>query len=191
MGYKLKKLFILLPLSMVMMCTSCNHINNRDLQLTELTNEEGKKIQTMSKEIIRCFTEHDKEALKKLFCEQVRNQPDFDKEIDKAFEYFPCEVYIKSEINKTAGGDEHWESGRRTNWYVSPNIPYIKILVDKDKDPSTMPEPCFYSMCYNWQIIRDEDKSLEGLQYIRIELLNIDSIELGKQTNDLLLHKQN
>jgi hypothetical protein len=176
---KMKKLLILLPLLTALLFTSCSNI--RSLQLSALTNEEGKKIQQMSQEIIRCFTKKDKEALKKLFCEQIRNQPGFDGEIDKAFKYFTCDVYIASQANDSAGGGESLESGRRTDWYVSPDIPYIKVIFDKDGDDSTPMESRYYSMYYYWNIVNDKDKSLEGLQFITIELLNVDSMTLGKK----------
>lgn len=119
--------------------------------------------------------------MKKLFCQQIRNQPGFDNDIDKAFKYFTCDVYITSQIDKTAGGGEDVESGRRIGWEVSPEIPYIKVLCNKDGNPSTPMESRYYSISYYYQIVDDKDKSLEGLQYIRIELLNIDNnIDLGK-----------
>lgn len=176
---KMKKLLILLSLSAALMLTSCSNI--RGLQLSSLMSEESKKIQQMSQEIIRCFTEKDKAALKKLFCEKIRNDSGFDNDIDKAFEYFTCDVYTTSEIDKTAGGGESVESGRRTSWYVSPDIPYIEVIFDKDGDPSTPMESRYYSMHYYWHIVNDKDKSLEGVQYITIELLNIDSMDIGKR----------
>ena len=174
-----QKAKLCLLLSTVMLLSSCSNI--RSIQLTKLTNEESKKIEQMSSEILKCFTEKDKGALKELFCEQIRNQTSFDNEIDRAFEYFPCEVYTTSEIDNTASGGESVEMGKRTKWYVSPDIPYIEILVDIDKNASTPPEPRYYSMHYYWQIVNDKEKSSEGLQYIRIELLNIDSMKLGNK----------
>ena len=175
MSCKIKMFLILLPLVTCLLLTSC--VNIRGLELSALTNEEGKKIQQMSKEIIRCFTEKDKKALKELFCEQIRNQSSFDDEIDKAFKYFACDGYTTSEIKKTASGGESTKSGKRTKWYVSPEIPYIAVLVDKDGDLI----PRYYSMYYYWNIVNDNDKTHEGLQYIEIELLNIDSMEIGKK----------
>ena len=70
----------------------------------------------MSQEIIRCFIEKDKDALKGLFCEQIRSLPEFDKEIEKAFEYFKGDRYTTANIEKVASGGESVESGRRTSF---------------------------------------------------------------------------
>lgn len=154
--------------------------NERTNQLDALMAEEAELIYQMSTDIITCFTEKDKEALKALFCEKVRNQPGFDEEIDEAFEYFQGDIYINAKIDTSASGGESYDDGERTSWDVSPDIPYIDVLyyVESGDDKDT--ESRYYGMSYYWHIINAEDPSLEGLQYIRIELLNIDSMELGE-----------
>ncbi|QSX04648.1 DUF5104 domain-containing protein [Sedimentibacter sp. zth1] len=197
MSFRMKSLSIVLPLVIVFLLTSCSNVKDfineggkkieqtaletvRSSQLTDLMNEESEKIDQMSKEIIRCFTERDKEALKVLFCEQIRNQPSFDDEINKAFEFLTCDVYITSERTTSAGGEESWDSGKRTKWSVWPDIPYIAVLYDFDGDSLTHDmESRYYSIYYDWQIVNDEDNSLEGIQYMKIELLNVDSMEIG------------
>ncbi len=178
----MKKLLILL-LAIVLLITACSIDLSkiRSEQLTALMNEEGTKIQQMSNDIIKCFTEKDKEALKNLFCEQIRNRPDFDDEIDKAFEFFVCDGYINSNIDTSAGGGESIESGKHISWDVFPEIPYINTIFDADGDPSTPMEDRYYGMHYYWQIVKEDDKSLEGLQYITVELLNVGSIKIGEK----------
>jgi hypothetical protein len=157
-----------------MLLTSCNIdlSGGRSALLTALMGEEGEKITQMSNAIIDCFTQKDKEALKTLFCEQIRNRPDFDDEIDNAFAYFLCDIYLSSKISTTASGGDAWEAGERVNWDVSPNIPLVKVVVGE--------ETRYYGMDYYWHIVNQADRSLEGLQYIEIELLNVDSIKLGE-----------
>lgn len=180
--YEMKK-FLILLLTIVLLLASCsiNLPNIRAKQLGTLINEESAKIEQMSNNIIKCFTEKDKEALKKLFCEQIRKRPNFDNDIDKAFEYFKCDVYINSNIDTIAGGGESIEDGKRISWDVMPEIPYINVIFDADGDESTPMENRYYSMWYYWHVVNDKDKSLEGLQYITIKLLNVSPIQLGKK----------
>ena len=174
----MKKLSILL-LAIVLLFTSCN-TSPLDVLNNILSAGESGKIKQMSNAIIKCFTEKDKEALKDLFCEQVRNSPDFDEEIDKAFEYCKCDIYITSTIKDSASGGSYTEYGKRLEWYVGPDIPYFEILTETDSGDM---ESRYYAIYYYWQIIYEADKTLEGLHYIEIELLNVDSMVIGEKTS--------
>lgn len=177
------KRLIMLLFVIVLLFTSCSldQSNFRSKQLSSLMNEEKTKIEQMSNDIIDCFTKKDKKALKNLFCEQIRRRPGFDKELDKAFAYFKCDGYTDSYIDTSASGGESLEKGKRTSWDVRPDIPYISVYYFNGKKPSADIEDIYYSMHYYWHIINKEDPTLEGLQYIEIERLNVDSIILGKQ----------
>ena len=190
----MKKIFVVVII-MALWLTSCNanienepdgiFQNSRTRLLDALTDEESVKINQMSSDIIKCFTEKDKELLKSLFCERVRNKPDFDKEIDLAFEYFDCDVYITS-IKKESGtgGGTHTRKGKRLEWTIIAEIPYLKILtnIDGDTEEDDDYEHFFYSMDYYWQVTYDGDSTFEGLHFIVIELLNIDEMVLGDRT---------
>ena len=154
--------------------------SSRSELLTLLQNEESIKIKEMSNEIIRCFTKNDKAALEKLFSIQIRNRPNFNNDIDMLFKYFKCDTYINSEIKTNTSGGESRESGRRTMWYVMPDIPYISVLVSSEENAQKMMKSRYYSIKYSWCIINEIDTTLEGLYYIEIELLNIDKINLGE-----------
>jgi hypothetical protein len=39
----------------------------------------------------------------------------------------------------------------------------------------------FYAIDYEWQVIDKADAKQEGLHYMEITLLNVDSIEIGKR----------
>ena len=156
---------------------SCSNI--RGVQLTKVLNEEGQKIQSMSEEIIRCLTEKDSEAFTELFCDQVRNEDIFDKQIEKLFDFFECDSYIKSEIDTVAAGGDSREYGMRTEWYVIPQITYIEVLVVPNGDYNRMNRR-YYGVNYYWQITDTENPSLEGLHNCTVELLNTDeSVMVG------------
>jgi len=166
----MKKLIILLFV-MILLLTSCN-INNI------LSNGESEKIKQMSTDILTCITENDKESFKKLFCEQVQNSPDFDEQVDKAFEYCKGTVYFTDTTIRTiASGGSSTKNGERTEWHVDPDIPYFRVLTDTDSGEK---EFRHYSIRYRWYITYEPDKTLEGLHYIEIELLNVDSMTVGK-----------
>ena len=178
----MKRLSLLL-LVMIFLFSSCkSDFFGRAGQLTSLMNEEAEKIQSMSVEIIRCFTEKDKEGMKKLFCEKSKASEALDKQIDAAFERFLCEVYTTADIDTSAGGGESYDHGERTSWDVSPEIPYIEVLCDADSDPETDLQRRYYSIDYYWHITNKNDTSLEGLQYIHLQLLNDDGdgISIGE-----------
>jgi hypothetical protein len=177
------KKIILLYFGIVLLLLSCNFdlSNLRSKQLTLLMNEESVKIGQMSNDIITCLTEKNREALKELFCENIRNRQGFDNDIDKALEYFKCNQYTKSLKENTANGGESREYGKRTYWYVMPTIDLLSVLYYDDVDSLTNIESRYYSIHYQWMIINDKDKTLEGLHSIEIELLNIDSFMLGER----------
>ena len=188
----MKKLFISLFAVVLLLLTSCKinfpnvvqndstvFQNSRTRQLDKLTSEESVVITQMSTDIIKCFTERDKEALKELFCEKIRNRPEFDDEIDKAFEYCKCDVYITSTIKDSAGaGGEHIEKGKRISWYITAEIPHFEVLIETS--PGNM-ETYDYSIWYYWRIIDEKEPSLEGLHCIYIELSDVDKIKIGER----------
>lgn len=97
------------------------------------------------------------------------------------FEFFKCYIYIDSVIEGSAGGGKSWELGERVKCHVWGDIPYLSVLWDEDGDDSTIDNvKLYYSISYYWQIVDEEDKSFEGIHNMKIELLNADSIEIGK-----------
>jgi len=171
----MKKILSLLTLVIVAIsiggCGNIDLSSIRESQLTSHMSEEAEKITEMSNEIIRCFIERDKDALKGLFCEQTQNQPGFDNEIDNAFDFLQCESYTTSEIDTSASGNESIREGKRVMWSVQPEIPYFKVWAGREHH--------YYSIRYSWLIINDEDASKVGLGSMTIELLNIESIHIG------------
>lgn len=148
-------------------------------QLNKLTEEESVKITAMSEEIIRCLTQKDKKGFQALFCEEVLQSDTFSKEVDALFAYFPCEVYITSEINGLAGGGSSVEGGKRVEWHVRAKITYIEILQRRHTNSEELDDR-YYGVSYYWKIVDVNHPRLEGLHYLKMELLNSDHpIEVG------------
>lgn len=135
---------------------------------------EAEKIQDMSEEIIRCLTKKDKKAFIELFSEKVRKQENFSGQVDELFSFFECETYLQSDIKTTASGNGSIRDGKRTETYLSPEVPYIQVLVPSDKQEGDL-ETRYYGLYYGWQMVKDEDSTLEGLHRVTVELLNMDS----------------
>ena len=147
---------VFLALSAMLCLTSCSQL--RALQLTGMMSEEAEKIHPMSEEIIRCLTEHDRERLKELFCDRVKENKELDGQIKELMEFVQCDVYLSADIEDSASGGQSIESGEITDWTVRPQIPYVKVQVAS----------------YGWKITDKEDPSMEGLHWIEAELLNMD-----------------
>ena len=143
-------------------------------QLTELMDEEGKLIEEESDEVIRCLTEGDKYGFLNLFCEEVRKSETFQQELDEVFNFFICDVYIRAEVEPSAGGEGSTEAGERIKWSLSPEITYIEVLQDVGDSGDTADR--YYQVRYNWQVMDKEHPEREGIRYMEISLLNMDQV---------------
>ncbi len=171
-------IFLIVLLVGIAALSACS--SPREGLLNKLTSEEGQLIQEKSDEIIRCLTDKDKEAFCELFSEEARQSDTFDQEVDAVFDFFSCEVYIKSEVVDTAGGESSSEEGERTKWSVYPEITYIEVLQKGDGDDEKMPDR-YYGVRYGWQIKDSTHPEREGLNHFEITLLNTDDkTEIGK-----------
>lgn len=185
---KMNRLFLLLVsvITSLFLAASCSlPSGGRMDRMVAIESEEADKIQEMSEEIIRCLTERDQQALKDLFCESIRSLPGFDDQINRLFNYFRCDTYIDSAIDTTAGGGGLREYGEWKEWSVTPEIPYIEVILHsnpEDFDPDTgAPLGRYYSARYCWEIVNERNPSMEGLQSLRVELLNFDTcVEVGR-----------
>lgn len=160
-----------LALSAMLCLTSCSRL--RALQLTGMMSEEAEKIHPMSEEIIRCLTEHDREGLKELFCDKVKENEEIDGQIEELMQFVQCDVYLSSDIEDSASGDQSIESGEITDWTVRPQIPYIKVEVASEEEAGR-DTVRYYKVAYGWKITDKEDPSMEGLHWLEAELLNMD-----------------
>ena len=163
---------VFLLFSILIFVTSCN-------LLSKLTNNEGEQIEAMSEEIIRCLTENDQAGFAELFCEKIKGTEGFDRQIEEVFSFFKCDSYLRSEIKTTAGGGGLTEFGQKTEWYVTPEITYIEVLIVPDGAPEQMYSR-YYRVEYYYQMIDKNHPELEGLHGFEIELINLeDHVTIG------------
>ena len=167
----IKKTVVLLLSLCIFVLTSCSISDLRAGQLSKLTTEESEKIE--------CLTEKDTDGFCKLFSEKAREEKEFNNQIENVFSFFKCDGYTTADIDTTAGGGEHIEFGKRTEWYVMPEIKYIEVIV-LSKDNADQMYNRYYQVYYDYQIIDQENPELEGLNYFVLELLNLDeSVTVG------------
>ncbi len=169
---------LLLAVASLLALSACSAAPHIDL-MNAITSEEEALIEEKSEEIVRCLTEGDKKTFASLFCEDVRESDGFAPQVDAVFDFFVCDVYIRSRIETVAGGGMSKEGGERTEWYVSPEIPYIEVLQYAADGSEDMLDR-YYGLRYHWQIVDAEHPEKEGLQYMELYLLNLDrSVEIG------------
>lgn len=137
---------------------------------------EAGRIMEESGKIMRCIKEKDKEGMKLLFCEKVRNTSGFDEQIDSIFDFIDSGDTWSYDIKTTAGGGQSVSGGEVTDWDVHPEIRDIQVAYDR----GNYFDHKYYSIDYYWHIVCEDDKSLEGIQYMRIELLNVETLEIGE-----------
>lgn len=132
-----------------------------------------------SREIMRCIKEKDKEGLKVLFCDKIKNNADYDldAQIDEMFGFIDYGCSGSWSYGSSGSEGKSWREGRVSDWDMHPEIKDIRILYDDGKGGFITK---YYIINYYWHITCNEDKSLEGIQYINVEYLNIDSMKIGE-----------
>ncbi len=130
----MKQRIILLLITLICIVSMNACTLDRTKQLTLLESEESEQIKKQSAEIIRCLTNNDRDGFCTLFCDKIKQSDTFNKQVDALFEFFSCDAYIKSEIIDSACGGESSDRGKRTEWYVTPEITYIKVIDNTDNN---------------------------------------------------------
>lgn len=168
----------LLSMVLLMSVILCSCTGIKGFSDKKKTMSEAQRIEAMSEDIIRCLTEKDKEAFTELFCEQVKSTEGFSEQVDQLFAFFQCDTYLTADINTSSSGGGSYEDGKKTEWSVTPAIPYIQVLLESDD--GNMKER-YYGVSYYWQIIDEKDSSEEGLHNIKVNLLNTeDTVFVGE-----------
>ena len=140
----------------------------------ESMKNDGKAIDEMSEEIIRCLVEKDRDSLEKLFCQQVRSSEAFDSQLDELYEFFDHDHFIRYDLDGSNGESKSQENGECVRWFVRAEIVYIEVV-----DGNTNR---FYGIKYTWAPICEEDEDLVGLHTLSVNLLNTDnSVMVGTE----------
>jgi len=137
---------------------------------------EATRLKEQSSEIMRCIKEKDKEGMKLLFCEQVRNKSGFDEQIDSIFEFIDAGDTWSYHIDTSASGGQTVSDGKVTHWDTHPEISDIRVGYDRGDHFDHK----YFMIDYYWHIVCEDDKTLEGIQYMNIELLNVETLEIGE-----------
>jgi hypothetical protein len=88
---------------------------------------EGDKL---AKELLGYLSENDAEGVKSMFCDQTKESPDLDQQIEDALEFFEGKV-ITDDPMILVGSEEAMEKGRVTWLNVSPSIEEIETNAGK------------------------------------------------------------
>ena len=140
----------------------------------EIMTADSNAIDEMSEEIIRCLIEKDRDTLEELFCPQVRNNENFEAQMDELYDFFDYDHYIRCDLDGSHAESESQEGGKRVEWSVCAEIIYLEV-VDGE-------ESRFYGIQYDWTPIYEENAALVGLHTISIKLLNTEkSVMVGTE----------
>ena len=82
-----------------------------------------------AEEILRCLNEDDIEGLKSMFCKEISDTHNLDKEIAEAMEFFDGEADSYDKV--LVGGGESIESGKVVDKHIWYNIKNIKCNTQK------------------------------------------------------------
>lgn len=136
-------------------------------------------VKEQNEEILRCIKEKDKEGMKSLFCSKIKDDPsyDLDAKIDELFGFIDYGCSWSYEHGSRGGEEKSWREGNVDDWDVHPVIKNIDILYH-DGDGGYLDK--YYAINYYWHIVCNDDKSLEGIQYITVDYLNVESMTIGE-----------
>ena len=159
-----KCLTLLLAIVLLLQFSGCG--------MNETTPSNGDRIDEMSKEIVRCLIEKDREALEILFCKRVQNTAEFESQMNALYDFFDYDHFIRYDLDGDHAESEAKESGVRTEWSVDAEIIYIEVYDENGTQ--------FYGIEYQWTPIYEADAELVGLHSLTVHLLNTEnSVTLG------------
>lgn len=96
----------------------------------------------LGKEVLRCFDEEDSEGLKALFCEEIQNTHNLDREIAEAMKLFDGEIVSYDKTFNVAEGETIID-GQVIDKNIAPYITQIKTSTGQKLEVS-----CFaYIVC--------------------------------------------
>ena len=151
------KKFLLVLLFLVVSITGCSV--RMDNSVTKIADDKAN-------EIIECFNNRDTDGIKELFCDDVRNTVEIDKQIDSFFNDYHGNISnSKVELGHSS---EVLNEGKITEKYVSAYI-YIETYNDEK-----------YTIYFAYYHILEKKPSMEGIYRISITDESSKEFLIGK-----------
>lgn len=116
-----------------------------------------------SKEVLRCFDEEDSEGLKALFCAEIQNTHNLDKEIAEAMEFFEGKV-ISYDDNFNGRSGQSVDDGEVTEKHFVPII-----------DDITTDSGVTYKITFYYYKVNTKDENRVGINNIVIRNKDTDT----------------
>lgn len=143
----MKKIIILCFISFLfLLFDSCS--NGKYINEIKFGNEQAN-------EILRCFDENDKQALKSLFCEQSIETYDIDKEIEEAMSFYVGKCIGHDNISINDGGK------REHGVIVDSHIEYLINNIKTDKGSE-------YTIVTHSYIVYQRNPKCVGITYLKV-----------------------
>lgn len=130
----------------IFLFVSCS--NNKYINEVKIGNEQAI-------EILRCFDENDKQALKSLFCEQSIETHDIDKEIEEALNFYVGTCSSHDNVSIADGGQ------REHGVIVDSHIEYLINNIKTDKGSE-------YTIVTHSYIVYQRNPKCVGITYLKV-----------------------
>lgn len=151
-------------------CGASPFISERLKQLNSKTLNEKQSNLHISKDVLNCLSENDKQGLKTLLCLKTQGLTDIDKQILSGFDFFKGRVVSFNEKDLSGYEGESIDGGKTTFLERSWRIQEIKT-----------DEGATYEIDMNAYIICDDDKDREGISQITIISGDGTELKIGYQ----------
>ena len=109
----------------------------------------------LGKEVLRCFDEEDSEGLKALFCAEIQNTHNLDKEIAEAMNLY--EGTMISCGKALVSGGEAVDNGKLTDKHIGSSVDEIKTNQGKE-----------YEIVTHSYLIYDKNPRCIGITYLKL-----------------------
>lgn len=114
--------------------------------------------------VIDCFINKDSETLKEMFCSRAKIDPDFDKQIDEAFEYINGNIISYDDYIPSASS-ANYDEGKLVERFYSPRIKNIKTDAKRT-----------YKIVINLYTVYDKDEERVGINSLTVRENSEDSV---------------
>lgn len=157
----MKKIICVLLSAVMFFITACSD-GSKELSPSSIAKEQATTI-------LDCLKTGETEELKSLFCEDIQNTHDLDKEIADAIEFIDGTVIDDGTWWGMSEGGKSVRDGIVTELHIDPGID--NILTNKQKS---------YSLFFHTNIICVEDEGKVGMTYVIITNENKEEFIIGE-----------